>query len=161
MPRVVVSKKIKASKDHVWRVIGDYNNIHVFHPFVERAVQINDISRGVGAIRQCDLYNKTSVSEEVIEWEEGQSFSVKNNDAPFVKDVVGGMSLKPSTSGFTEVTVYIRYSTKWGIAGQLFNTLLLKIIFKSVLNRVLISLNHYIQTGEQIGKGGKPISLAN
>ena len=160
MQRVEVSEIVQASAEQVWKVIGDYNNIHVFHPFVEKAVQMNDKASGLGAVRQCNLYNNTSVLEEVVAWDEGRSFTVKNQQAPLVGEIEGGMRLEPINTEITRVTIFLSYTPKWGIIGKLLNALLLKFAFKSVLNKVLASLKHHIETGEKIGKGGKPISSA-
>ena len=76
MAKITTRRTINAPASQVWEVIGNYHNPHVFHPFLESVEQLSEVDRGVGATRQCNLYNKSSIVEEVIEWEEGRSFTV-------------------------------------------------------------------------------------
>lgn len=146
MSIVKVSRVINASASQVWDVIGDYNNIHLFHPFLESAEQIGEVAKGVGAKRQCNLKNKTSQIEEVVEWVEGKSFVVKAQEAPIVGEVLGGMSVEALGAKKSKVTVDMRYTPKWGMAGQVLNILVFKLIFKLILGRVLKSLKNYMET---------------
>jgi hypothetical protein len=145
MSEVKVSRIINTSASQVWNVIGDINNAHIYHPFLQSVDQLGTVDRGVGAIRQCNLHNKTSQIEEVIEWKEGESFTVEAKDAPIIGVVRGGMRVKSVGVNSTEVTVDMRYIPKWGVFGKILNVVIFKILFKYILNRVLKSLKRHME----------------
>ena len=160
MTTVRINRIINAPADQVWQVIGDYNNVHVFHPFVESADQLSEVARGLGAKRQCNLYNNSCAVEEVIQWEEGRSFTVAmSTPTPPFGGTTGTMSVQPIDASTSEVTLDMFYTPQWGFFGKTLDLLVLRMVLRFVLNRVLKSLQHHIETGELVGKHGKPIPL--
>lgn len=158
MSKIVVKRTVRASSTKVWEVISDYQNIFKFHPFVESVDRIGSIERGVGAKRQCNLYNNTHQVEEVIQWDEGKSFLVKaENTSPFVY-LTGGLAVVSIDSSRSELSVDLNYGLKWGLAGKLLDALVLRWALRYPLYKVLKSLDLYLETGEQIGKFGRPVN---
>lgn len=158
MTKLVIHRFIDAPANRVWGVIADYYNVQMFHPFVEKVDRLSEKSCGLGAKRRCNLYNNTSVVEEVIEWDEGNSFVVLSRDAPMVVEVEGGMRVEVLDEHTSLVTLSIHYIPKWGLLGKLLDFLLLRVSFRFVLSRVLKSLKQHIETGAVIGKGGRPVA---
>ncbi len=163
MTKITKSQIINAPVNKVWEVIGDYNNIHVFHPFVESADQLSEVKRGLGAKRQCNLYNNSSQVEEVIEWEEGKSFTVLASSTAFsiFGDTTGSMRVEPIDANRSKVILDTVYAPKLGVFGKILDSLVLRMGVGYALNRVLKSLQHHIGTGEVVGKGGKstPVTI--
>ena len=151
---------IPAPASRVWSVISDYSNIQVFHPFVESVDQLAEIDRGLGASRRCNLYGKPSVTETVVEWDEGRSFVVSSSHQPIVGEVTGGMLVEPIDERTSRVTVDASYSTAWGILGKALDVLLLRVGVGYALNRVRKSLQHHMETGELIGRSGKSVAAS-
>lgn len=160
MARVTKSRVVKASAQQVWNVIGNYTNIHVFHPFVKDVDQLSEGAYGLGASRQCNLYNQSSIVETVTHWEEGRSYTVQTGDQPMFGVTTGTMSVHFIDATTSKVTVDTTYTPKWGVLGKILDLLVLRMGVSYALSRVLKSLQHYMETGELVGKGGKPISLS-
>jgi len=158
MTKLTTKRTINAPASQVWAVISDYQNAHAFHPLLESVEQISEAERGVGATRQCNLYNNSSVVEEVIAWEEGRSFTVQTNEQPIFGVTNGTMSVRSIDAHNSEVTVVTAYTPKWGIVGRLFDFLLLRMVVNNAVGRVLKGLQHHVESGELVGKGGRPIS---
>ncbi|MGH1345811.1 MAG: SRPBCC family protein [Nannocystales bacterium] len=146
MANVEIHETIHADAERVWAVIGDYNNIHVFHPFVKRAEQLCELGRGVGAKRRCHLGNGSSQDEEVVEWTEGESIRVRSDDAALVDDVVGGMRVRALDAHRSEVTIDMQYKPRWGVFGRLIDVLVFRLLFRAILGKVGRSLRQHIES---------------
>jgi|GEM_PF-603835 len=153
---VKVRRVVEASHERVWEVIGSYNQIHRFHPFVRRAEPVGKLESGVGARRECHLYSGASVVEEVVDWQEGRSVSVLNTSSPSpFGDTGGTLSVAPLAPGRSVVLLDANYEVEWGLLGKVLDFLVLRFALKWALNRVLRGLKHYVETGEEVGRGGR------
>ncbi len=159
MTTIMTSRKIDAPANIVWDIIADYNNAHVFHPLLASVEQISSVERGIGATRQCNLYNNSSVTEKVIEWHEGRSFTVQTNDQPIFGVTKGKLSVKSIDTNRSEVTAVTTYTPKWGLLGKTLDVFLFRMIVNNAVSKVLKGLKHHAETGDLIGKGGKPIPV--
>jgi len=159
MTTITKSRIINIPANQVWETISNYNNVHVFHPFVERADQLSEVDRGIGATRQCNLYNSSAIVEEVTEWEEGRSFTVVTSDQPIFGETTGTMRVDPIDANRSNVTLDTNYTPKWGLFGKALDILVLRMGVTYTLNRVLKSLQYHMETGELVSKGGKFIPL--
>ena len=159
MTQITISRTIKAPASQVWNVIGDYNNPHKYHPFLESVDQLSEEDRGMGAKRQCNLYNNSSVVEEVIEWVDGQSFTVLASDQPLYGEVTGVMSVKPIDGQSARVTVETSYTPKLGVVGKILDLFVLRFGVRYAVGRVLKALQHYIETDVFEGAESLPAPL--
>ncbi len=76
-------------------------------------------------------------------------------EVPIIGVVTGGMSVAPLDESTSEITLDMTYNIGLGIVGKVINVVLLRMVFKHVLNRVLKGLQHHMETGQLIGKGGR------
>lgn len=159
MTQITTSRIINAPASQVWEIISNYHNADVYHPLLQSVEQLTELERGVGAARQCNLYNNSSVVETVIEWEEGKSYTVETNEQPIFGQTKGTMRVTPIDANSSQVRVATTYTPKWGLFGKLLDFLLFKMIVNHAVDRVLNGLQHHVETSEPIGKGGKPIPL--
>ena len=97
--------------------------------------------------------------EEIIEWKEGQSYTVvlSENSVP-IPNATATMGVNEIDPLHSEVYLEMSYTPKWGIFGRIIDVLMLRMVMRYVFNKVLKSLQHHVETGELIGKNGKPIS---
>ena len=77
---------------------------------------------------------------------------MKNANGTFTLTSIGG--------GRTQVDVSMEYKAKYGPVGVVLDLLMLKRMLGPSLDRLLAGLDHYITTGETIGKGWKPNQVA-
>ena len=160
MTKITHNRIINAPASRVWHVISDFHNPHVFHPLLERTEQIGLIEQGIGASRQCNFYDSNSSAvETVTAWEEGQYYTVQTNEQSVFGKTTGSMRVQPIDANRSEITLVTTYTPKLGLFGKILDILIFRMGLKYTLNRVLNGLQHYIETGELVGKGGKPIPV--
>ncbi len=149
---------INAPSSEIWAVLSDFSNIQMFHPNVRDVDQLSEVDRGLGAARRCNFYGGGSAVETIVAWDdERQSFTctVTELAAPLL-DVTAGMRVEKIDSHRSKVHIEMSYVPKWGILGKILNVLVLRFAMQSTFNKVLKGLELHVETGELIGKNGKP-----
>ena len=158
MTTVRVTRTIDASSSKIWTVLSDFSNIQIFHPGVEAVDQLSEVDRGLGAERRCNLYNGSSAVEKITSWDDERHFftcTVTEMAAPIL-DVTARMGVNKIDSHRSEVYLEMNYVPKWGMFGKIIDVLVLRMAMRSVFNKVLKGLELHVETGELIGKNGKP-----
>ncbi len=158
MPTVRTTHTINAASSKIWTVLSDFSNIQIFHPNVLDVDQLSQVDRGLGAERRCNFYSGGSAVEKIISWDDEQQFftcTVTEIAAPIL-DVTAGMRVNIIDSHRSEVQIEMTYLPKWGIFGKILDVLVLRMAMRSTFNKVLKGLKHHVETGELIGKNGKP-----
>jgi len=153
-----LTRTINAPSSKIWSVLSDFSNIQMFHPNVQAVDQLSEVDRGLGATRRCNFYSGGSAVEKIISWDDERQFftcTVTELAAPIL-DVTAGMGVKKIDSHRSEVYIEMNYVPKWGIFGKILNVLVLRFAMQSTFNKVLKGLELHLETGELIGKNGKP-----
>ncbi len=159
MSTAKLTRTINAPSSKIWAVLSDFSNIQIFHPNVQDVDQLSEVDRGLGAERRCNFYGGGSAVEKIISWDDERQFftcTVTEMAAPIL-DVTAGMGVKKIDSHRSEVHIEMSYVPKWGILGKIMDVLVLRIAMRSTFNKVLKGLQLHVETGELIGKNGKPI----
>jgi len=159
MPTVRATRAINSSSSKIWAVLSDFSNIQIFHPNVRDVDQLSEVDRGPGAERRCNFYGGDSVVERILEWEDERKFftcTVTELAAPIL-DVTAGMGVNEVDVQHSEVYIEMSYVPKWGVFGRIIDVLVLRMVMRSTFNKVLKGLQHHVETGELIGRSGKPI----
>ena len=139
--------EIRAPKLKVWEVLSDVGGIEKFHPLVKKSKTLTIKKDGLGAKRYCELLPMGVMEEQVVEWQEGQSFVMK---------VVGGKMLPPhkfmegiieleEKQEHTLVRFSFRYELKYGLFGRLMDALLIKSQFRKAPPQYVQGLKNYIE----------------
>lgn len=80
---------INAPKERVWEILADLGEVKRYHPGLTDSYYNSGEKRGVGASRHCDLKPFGSIDERVIEWNDGESYTLEIYDGkkvpPFKK----------------------------------------------------------------------------
>jgi ribosome-associated toxin RatA of RatAB toxin-antitoxin module len=148
-----VTMAIPATK--IWEIISDFQRADRYHPMVEKVDQIGTKETGLGAMRVCKMYDKSSVKEEVTHWIDGQEFTVKLTEGSFpFKSANGILKLMPSGAGHSKVTLTMEFDMKYGIVGKAMAAVMMKPMMKKMFGHVLKGLNDHASTGQVVGKGG-------
>ena len=80
MLRITSSVCIEAPAAVVWERLADLESVHLWVNAI-RTSQCPTTSRGVGAVRVCEVPGAT-VRETIVEWTEGRSFKYRGEGAP-------------------------------------------------------------------------------
>lgn len=138
---------INTTKDQVWQELKEIGSIQNFHPLIKKSYTTTEVKSGLGARRTCELLPMGQMLEEVVEWNEGSSFTM---------EVIGGKMLPPyrfmrgqieltETKDCTNVCFTFSYQLKFGILGRLMNLLMIKPQFKKAPPKYVQGLKSYIE----------------
>jgi ribosome-associated toxin RatA of RatAB toxin-antitoxin module len=137
----------------VWEIISDFQRVDRFHPLVEKVDQIGTKENGLGAIRVCNLYDKSSIKEEITHWIDGKEFSVKltEGDFPF-KSANATLRVAPSGAKHCDVICVMEFDMKFGLLGKAMAAVMIKPMMTKVFGQVLKGLSDHASTGQLVGK---------
>jgi len=159
MSHIEYTAKVHAPVADAWKVIADFQNVHVYHPIVEHVTQASQHDRGLGAVRVCHFYDGGSVKETITDWKEGESFEVDLTEGsmPFHRS-----SATMRVVRFDEenscVTLSMDYETKFGPVGKLMDRLMIRSKMIAMFARVLNGFEYHLETGKLVGPQGAPES---
>lgn len=146
--------EIDAPKDEVWKLLANLGDVNKFHPFVPNSYYTSDQLSGVGSSRVCEFsMNDMTVEETVIDWQEGENLTVQiafiKGMTPPLKDMRGTLAVKANGSG-SIASMEISYQPKFGVAGALMDTMMIRRQYDKMLPSVLKGLKHHAETGEEV-----------
>lgn len=121
MPKLIATTHINAPVDRVWEIMADFGAVYVYNPSVSTSVSTNDIIKGVGATRHCDLSPMGSVEEKIIDWNEGSGYTIEIYDSanlPQFKRSFAHLRIEAEDDG-TKFTATLDYELKMGILDKL------------------------------------------
>ena len=142
--------KISAPADKVWDVIADLGNVVTWSPTVVKSRLTTEKLRGVGAKRELILEKGQKVKEEIVEWNEGQSykFKIPGGFGP-IKELHETWSVKPLKKS-SIVKVHTKITMKYGAIGAFLNRLGVSRVMSKQSTLNLAGLKHHLETGETV-----------
>jgi carbon monoxide dehydrogenase subunit G len=135
---------IEAPPDRVWAVLSKLEDIHLWVRSIRHSYCPGQ-SRGVGALRVCEL-SQATVRETIVAWEEGRSFTYSGEGAPMMKRATNTWSVSEH-EGKTLVTSVAEVELKGGPFGVLFAPLV-RIVATRLGAQSLASLKYLVERGE-------------
>ncbi len=118
--------KINAPKSEVWDILADYDNLSWTEGVID-AYYIGKIRNGKGMTRHCNLDDGGYVVERIVAWDKGNGFTYIIVDAsgPLSNDSYAIWTVRGNEKQST-VGIKIHYELKYGIIGDMMNTLMAK-----------------------------------
>lgn len=144
--------RAEISVERIWHVLSDFSSIERTSHSVESSPIISDIKSGVGTKRKCYFYDKKSVVEEIIEYQEGHGFKMclSEYSAP-MKSIMAEFRIDKVSENSCDITMSMDFVVKAGPIGWLLGVLLLKpILKKKVLKSELLGLAYHVITGNLV-----------
>ena len=135
---------IDAPPSQVWAVLS---NLEAIHHWV-RAIRHSHCpgqSRGVGALRVCELRQAT-IRETITQWDEGRSFTYQGVGAPMMKSATTTWAVSEH-EGKTLVTSTAEVELKGGVFGWLLMPLVRAMSLR-LGAQSLASLKYLVEHGE-------------
>ncbi|MFT5142494.1 MAG: hypothetical protein ACI80V_000760 [Rhodothermales bacterium] len=118
--KVEKSIEIDAPIGPVWDKISRLADIALWTRTVREAHFHSEVERGIGAGRTCDVPGFGTLVENVLEWEEGESYTLSLEGLPFfVKKAFGGWRLREMSDNRTQATTFIVMETGFWPVGAL------------------------------------------
>ncbi len=105
---------IKATKSKVWEILANLEKVQDYDSLIVKSFYVSEQREGVGAIRQCDLSDGSYVREGVVDWRDGEGYTLTvyedGTEYP-VSDQKVDFSLE-ETGDDTRVVMTYKYSLK-------------------------------------------------
>ena len=107
---------IDASTSTVWRVLSDLESIDVWVESIKRSYCVNEHTRGVDAVRVCEVDGNFKIRETIVDGVEGESFAYVGEGAPLMKRAINQWRVEARGSQ-TLVTTSAEVELKGGFLG--------------------------------------------
>ena len=145
MGSIAVSKKINYPASMVWSFIADYANIYKIHPMLTHSfINEGSVEQGLGAERTCKMPAGMNLVEEVIYWQEGESYTIRivrtNMPIKTAQATIGVRSLRSKGTNRAEIFFKMIYNVKWGILGKLMDIVMMRWMLLIMVEMLLNSL---------------------
>ena len=145
--------KVNLPASKVWQVLENYAGIEKFASTITSSPIINDIESGLGAKRRCTFQDGSSLVEEIIDYKEGQGYTMVLSDYSLpLKSMQATIGVKAIDANRSEIFMAADFVVKGGPFGWLMGACLMRPIMKGVFKKVMTGLAYHVETGELIGK---------
>ena len=137
--------RINVPKNKVWEILADYGNVAKWAPIVTQSALIGSSKQGVGTERSCEVQQFGSVTEKVLDWDEGNSMRYEIKGIPSVNSMFTKLSLSSEAdqtvvTGEMEVEVAGTEAERKGFEEQL----------QGMIQMTLQGLKQYAETGQKM-----------
>ena len=147
------SIKVNVPAETLWQIMKDFSSVEKYATTIESSPIINDIHSGLGAKRLCTFSDGSSLVEEIIEYNEGQSFKMELSEYSMpLKYMFAEMQVKSIDAKTSELSMSSEFSVKAGILGWFMGAALMCPMMKGVFKKLMTGLAYYAVTGESIAK---------
>lgn len=136
---------INAPKETVWATLSHLEGIQDWVEQIQHSYCVGDQSRGVDAVRVCELGRKVTVRETVIAWEEGTTYTYIGEGVPMVSRAENRWSVQ-DVGVRTLVTSSASVELKGGVAGRLLEPVV-KVMSDRSAQRSLAALKYLVEHG--------------
>ena len=145
--------RVKVPENKVWDILKDFGSVEKTSISVESSPILGGIQSGIGTKRKLCFYNKTSVVEEIIEYNEGSNFKMVLSEFSMpMKRIVAELRVNAIDNDSCEVYMSMDFVVKGGPFGWLLGLLVLRpVLTNKVLKNELLGLAYYAATGEIVG----------
>ncbi|MFT4605128.1 MAG: putative membrane protein [Rhodothermales bacterium] len=155
--KVENSIEIEAPMDQVWDKISRLTDIALWTRTVRAAHFHTETERGVGAGRTCDVPGFGTLVENVLEWKEGESYTLSLEGLPFfVKKAHGGWSLKEVSDNRTRATTFIVMKTGLWPVGALMEKFVLGPQLNKTIAIVQSEFKAFVERGDAADQVAQP-----
>lgn len=150
------SREYDLDAETMWKVVGDFSNVHKVHPAVKSVDLLTPQENGLGAQRRCNFYGGGSVEEEITAWNDGRmtyKVDILTGTVP-LKTGVAVFKIEPIVSGKnkSKVSVNFDYKVKYGPIGHLMGAYIMKPQFTGIFEKLFAGFAYHVKTGNEVGK---------
>jgi hypothetical protein len=149
--KITTSKRITASVADVWRLLEDFGNFYRVNPLLECSPVVNGVARGVGAERECQFYDGSTIRERITAVRPGQSMEIAITGSSLpIRDGCVLISVAQADPEHARVTFDATITLKFGVFGRVLG-LVMRPVLTSQFNLVLRGIATYLATGKAVG----------
>ncbi|WP_298545788.1 SRPBCC family protein [uncultured Aquimarina sp.] len=152
MINITVTRTMPFSKEEIWAVLDDFENIHLWNPGLTSSHSTSlELPTGKGAQRHCDLTPFGSFEERITEYVPNEKMVIDIYDGaklPPIKNMGATIALT-ELGNQTNVSFTFKYETK-GLMGKIMNPIMIKPKMAEGTENFLKGLEHYLKNGKKI-----------
>jgi uncharacterized membrane protein len=137
---------INAPVEKVWEVLSNLEKISDWSEEIKSAECVGDHKRGLHAQRKCLLSNNVIITERIVSWNEGSSFTYEGFDIPMIASAKNTWTVK-SDKGQTLLTTESEASIKGGYLGLILEPLI-KLVSKRMSRKTLSAFKFLVENGK-------------
>ncbi len=149
MSSVTREIQIDAPREKVWAILANIGSVQDYSPGVVKSYYTSDIKEGVGASRHCDLLPTGTVEERIMNWRDGEQYSIEIYDGTEIRYAgAAHFKLNRCSEGtiVTQTMDYRQNEYPTGASG----IRSMKGLVGKVIEGNLVGLKHFIETGEVV-----------
>lgn len=158
MVKACIERIIDLPVDRAWEILADFSNVYHVHPLVATVDQVTpDKDRGVGAVRQCNMYDGHKAVEKIVEWDEAnRTYKIEliDSDLP-MKSVIATLAVEDAGAGKSRLMANMQVKAKFGILGKIMEYVVMKPQLGGALGDLFAGVEVYSKTGRDIQRGYK------
>ncbi|MET4692728.1 SRPBCC family protein [Endozoicomonas lisbonensis] len=141
----------------VWEQLSDLSQVQNYVPFVSGSNINTDQKKGEGVQRTVWLKKRRTVQEEVIEWDDGQGYVLRLNDASFFlpfHDMETRYHIDPDDElGLqSDLTITLTVRPRFGLLGRWFMTPWITTRLQRQLDELADGIKYHFETGLQVSE---------
>tara|TARA_R110002167_G_scaffold84867_1_gene230451 strand:+ start:1628 stop:2134 length:507 start_codon:yes stop_codon:yes gene_type:complete len=148
------TQRVKVSANKVWDVLKDFGSIERTNTSIETSPILPGVKSGIGTKRKCNFYDNSSVVEEIIEYQEGDSFKMILSEFSMpLKSMYAELKVEKINENTCDISMSMDFVVKGGPIGWIMGLLVLRpVLTNKVLKKELIGLAYHSATGNLIGR---------
>jgi ribosome-associated toxin RatA of RatAB toxin-antitoxin module len=144
--------RVNAPAEKVWETLGDFSSIERFSSKVESSPIVGEVAAGLGTKRICTFYDKSTVVEEIVGYQEGESLDIELSEFSMpLESLRAQMKVTPVDDARSDVSFAMDFVVKYGPIGWLMGTIMMKPMMSRVTRDVLSGLAFHVVTGNTVG----------
>jgi carbon monoxide dehydrogenase subunit G len=140
---------IDAPIEDAWKVLAKLDDVQNFIDSISRSVYNTDQKEGVGASRTCDVDGFGTIVEEMVEWNDGESFSFTIEGGPtMMKSALSNWRLERKSEFQTTLHVTSTIEVRYGALGRLMEKFALGPKLGATLTSVVGQVKDHIERSQ-------------
>ncbi len=136
---------IDAPAQAAWDVIADFGNVHRWAPGVTHSYATSPNNNGDGASRHCDIQGFGSVEEDILQWDDGVSYTYNATPLGPIGLSTSVWSVEILSPNRSRVVTSFEYPTRFGPPGALMNLLFMRRKIDRSFDAALAALKTYVE----------------
>ncbi len=145
--------KVNVPAAKIWQVLEDFSSVERFATTIKASPIVNDINSGLGAKRLCTFNDGSSLVEEIIDFQEGQSYKMVLSEYSLpLKSMHSEMGVKGIDANSSEIYMSSDFVVKGGPLGWLMGFLVMRPMMKGVFKKLMSGLAYHCVTGKLVGE---------
>ncbi len=158
MQKLAVKRVLEVPAPAAWEIVDAFGSVYKVNPVVRRTDLIGNKATGRGAQRVCEFYNGQSVKETIVQYDEGQGYTIELSEFSLpLKSVRTRIEVRAVSTYQCEVSFNLEFAPKFGPAGWLMAQLMIKPFLRKALMGFAKGIEDHIKTGKIVGEKGKLI----